>query len=56
MVDELSSALGPIELLVNNADVFHYVSHEQTLPIGGNLRHVPKTQGHRCWAHSNRGG
>jgi len=30
MVDEVSSALGPIDLLVNNAGVFHYVSHEQT--------------------------
>lgn len=30
MVDEIASELGPIGLLVNNAGVFHYASHEQT--------------------------
>ena len=30
MVDEVTTALGPVDLLVNNAGVFHYVSHEQT--------------------------
>lgn len=30
MVDEIASILGPISLLVNNAGVFHYVSHEET--------------------------
>lgn len=30
MVDEVGGALGPIDLLVNNAGVFHFVSHEQT--------------------------
>ena len=30
MVDDATRALGPIDLLVNNAGVFHYVSHEQT--------------------------
>src|SRR5215469_18476989 len=30
MVDEVTRALGEIDLLVNNAGVFHYASHEQT--------------------------
>jgi 3-oxoacyl-[acyl-carrier protein] reductase len=30
MVDNVHGSLGPIDLLVNNAGVFHYVSHEQT--------------------------
>jgi 3-oxoacyl-[acyl-carrier protein] reductase len=30
MVGEVTGALGPIDLLVNNAGVFHYASHEQT--------------------------
>lgn len=30
MVEEVTKALGPANLLVNNAGVFHYVSHEQT--------------------------
>jgi 3-oxoacyl-[acyl-carrier protein] reductase len=30
MVDEVNGALGKIDLLVNNAGVFHYASHEQT--------------------------
>lgn len=30
MVDEVIGALGKIDLLVNNAGVFHYASHEQT--------------------------
>lgn len=30
MVDDVTSALGPIDLLINNAGVFHLVSHEET--------------------------
>lgn len=30
MVCEVSDEMGPIELLVNNAGVFHFVSHEET--------------------------
>ena len=30
MVQEVTDALGPADLLVNNAGVFHYVSHEET--------------------------
>ena len=30
MVDDVNEALGPVDLLVNNAGVFHYVSHEET--------------------------
>lgn len=30
MVQEVAKALGPVDLLVNNAGVFHYVSHERT--------------------------
>jgi 3-oxoacyl-[acyl-carrier protein] reductase len=30
IVGEVTGALGPIDLLVNNAGVFHYASHEQT--------------------------
>lgn len=30
MVCDVNAALGPIDLLVNNAGVFHYVSHERT--------------------------
>lgn len=32
MVREVTDALGPVDLLVNNAGVFHFVSHEQTTP------------------------
>jgi len=32
MVAEVTEALGPIELLVNNAGIFHYVSHQETTP------------------------
>ena len=32
MVDEVERVLGPVELLVNNAGVFEYVSHEETTP------------------------
>lgn len=32
MVAEISSRLGPVDLLVNNAGVFHYVSHAETTP------------------------
>ncbi len=30
MVGEVSNTLGPVELLVNNAGVFHFVPHEET--------------------------
>jgi 3-oxoacyl-[acyl-carrier protein] reductase len=30
MIDEIGGALGPVDLLVNNAGVFHYLSHEET--------------------------
>jgi 3-oxoacyl-[acyl-carrier protein] reductase len=30
MVADVASSLGPIDLLVNNAGVFHYLSHEET--------------------------
>lgn len=30
MAEEVSVALGPIDLLINNAGVFHFLSHEQT--------------------------
>ena len=32
MVDEVESALGPIDLLVNNAGIFDFVSHDETSP------------------------
>lgn len=32
MVGEVEGSLGPVELLVNNAGIFHYVSHAQTTP------------------------
>lgn len=32
MVDEVTESLGPIDLLVNNAGIFDYVSHEETTP------------------------
>ncbi|REJ86874.1 MAG: 3-oxoacyl-ACP reductase FabG [Planctomycetota bacterium] len=32
MVEEVTSSLGPVDLLVNNAGVFDYVSHEETTP------------------------
>lgn len=30
MVEDVTSVLGPIDLVVNNAGVFHYASHEET--------------------------
>jgi len=30
MVDEVAASLGPIDLLVNNAGVFHFLPHEKT--------------------------
>lgn len=30
MIEEIGGALGPVDLLVNNAGVFHYLSHEET--------------------------
>ena len=30
MIEEIGGALGPVELLVNNAGVFHYLSHDET--------------------------
>ena len=30
MVQEVTAALGPVDLLVNNAGVFHFVSHDET--------------------------
>ena len=30
MVEEATGALGPIELLVNNAGIFHFLSHDET--------------------------
>ena len=30
MIEEVSGALGPVDLLVNNAGVFHYLSHDET--------------------------
>jgi len=32
MVDDVVNHLGPIDLLVNNAGIFHFVSHEETTP------------------------
>ena len=32
MVNEVESAFGPIDLLVNNAGIFDFVSHEETSP------------------------
>lgn len=32
MVAEVTAALGPIDLLVNNAGIFHYGSHAETTP------------------------
>lgn len=32
MVREVTGALGPVDLLINNAGVFHFVSHEETTP------------------------
>jgi len=33
MIAEISSRLGPVDLLVNNAGVFDYVSHAETTPV-----------------------
>ena len=32
MIGEVEQTLGPVELLVNNAGVFHFVSHAETTP------------------------